>query len=125
MKLKKQYLFGLMLILFINANAQTIRYVKVDGTGSGLSWADASGDIQAMINMSNAGDRVYVAEGTYMPEQKAIDLVYELLTDVLRGETNDRDKAFVLKTGVGVDGGLSATNPESHLFLRDFEQLET
>lgn len=125
MKLKKQYLFGLMLILFINANAQTIRYVKVDGTGSGLSWADASGDIQAMINISNAGDRVYVSEGTYMPEHKASDLVYEWLTDVLRGETNDRDKAFVLKTGVGVYGGFSATNPESDLSLRDFEQHET
>src|SRR5690554_6877995 len=127
MKLKKYYLLtlSLMLILMISASAQTIRYVKVDGTGSGLSWADASGDIQAMIDASDAGDRVYVAEGTYLAEHKASDLVYEWLTDVLRGETNERDKAFVLKSGVEVYGGFSATNPVDELLQRDFEQHET
>lgn len=116
---------GLILILIINANAQTIRYVKVDGTGSGLSWVDASGDIQSMIDASDAGDRVYVAEGIYMAEHKASDLVYEWLTDVLRGESTERDMAFVLKSGVEVYGGFSATNPVSDLSQRDFEMNET
>lgn len=117
-----------LLISFVwsfSTQAQTIRYVKVDGIGSGLSWSDASGDLQAMIDASEEGDRVYVAEGTYLAEHKAGDLVYEWLTDVLRGETNDRDKAFVLKTGVGVYGGFSATNPVDEPELRDLEMHET
>ena len=49
--------------------AQTIRYVKptATGTGNGSSWANASGDLQAMINASSANDQVWVASGVYKP----------------------------------------------------------
>jgi len=45
---------------------QTIRYVKptASGTGNGTSWADASGDLQAMINATGI-NQVWVANGTY------------------------------------------------------------
>ncbi|QKZ12737.1 hypothetical protein [Spirosoma sp. KUDC1026] len=36
----------------------TIRYVKAGATGTGTSWSNASGDLQAMINASTAGDQV-------------------------------------------------------------------
>ena len=40
-----------------------IRYVKPvsSGTGSGLSWINASSDIQSMIQVSSVGDEVWVA----------------------------------------------------------------
>jgi predicted outer membrane repeat protein len=49
--------------------AQTIRYVKpvATGTGTGASWANASGDLQAMINASAANDQIWVMAGTYKP----------------------------------------------------------
>src|SRR5690606_13657706 len=87
--------------------AQTIRYVKQNGTGNGASWQDASGDLQLMINASVAGDRVYVAEGTYMAAHKASNDVFQWLTNNPRGTTNDKAKTFVLKEGVAVYGGFS------------------
>lgn len=47
---------------------KVIRYVKQDATGSGASWADASGDLQAMVDLveGNADKgEVRVAAGTY------------------------------------------------------------
>lgn len=102
--------------------AQTIRYVKQNGTGNGASWQDASGDLQLMINASVAGDRVYVAEGTYMAAHKASNDVFQWLTNNPRGTTNDKAKTFVLKEGVAVYGGFSATAPVTDLSLRDFDQ---
>ena len=42
------------------AQGQTIRYVKptATGTGDGLSWTNASGNLQAMITASAANDQV-------------------------------------------------------------------
>ena len=49
--------------------AQPVRYVKPVATGfaDGSSWANASADLQAMINISPAGGEVWVAAGTYKP----------------------------------------------------------
>ncbi|RZJ64078.1 MAG: DUF1565 domain-containing protein, partial [Flavobacterium sp.] len=44
-----------------------IRYVKVDGTGDGLTWATASNNLQLMISQSNPNNQVWVAAGTYQP----------------------------------------------------------
>lgn len=46
-----------------------IRYVDIaaTGTNNGASWLNASRDLQAMINVSLAGDSIFVAEGTYQP----------------------------------------------------------
>jgi len=48
-------------------NMSTIRYVKVEGSGikDGSSWADASDNIQKMIDKSETGDQVWIAFGTY------------------------------------------------------------
>ncbi|MGC4039607.1 MAG: hypothetical protein QM710_02110 [Flavobacterium sp.] len=42
-----------------------ILYVRQNGTGDGSSWANASGDLQLMMDKQFAGKSVYVAEGTY------------------------------------------------------------
>ncbi len=88
-----------LLILFIlffgtKSTAQTTRYVSTLGSGTkdGLSWANASSDIQAMINASSSGQQVFVAIGTYKPLYKA--------NAVTGSQTpNDRDNAFVIKNG--------------------------
>jgi hypothetical protein len=52
-------LTGIML-LFAGNGFATIRYVKLNATGTGTSWADASGSIQSMIFASSANDSVWV-----------------------------------------------------------------
>ncbi|HMR83198.1 MAG TPA: choice-of-anchor Q domain-containing protein [Niabella sp.] len=64
----KQLLFLTAILFFTSfiASGQTIRYVKHEGTGTGTgSWANASGDLQAMINASADNDEIWVAGGTY------------------------------------------------------------
>jgi hypothetical protein len=79
--------------------AQSIRYVKSvpSGTGDGLSWVNASGNLQAMINDSNADDEVWVASGIYKPTEK------------ISPAGDDRDKTFILKGGVKIYGGFDGT----------------
>ena len=73
---------------------QPILYVKQGGTGTGTSWADASGDLQAMIE-TNLVQQVWVAGGRYKPTTDA-----------------DRTKSFKMKAGVKIYGGFPATgNP--------------
>lgn len=89
----------LLLLTAAGAQSQTIRYVTATGTGNGSSWANASADIQAMLNASAAGDQVWVAAGTYKPNRK---------TDALETVTpNDRNNSFVLKRGVKLYGSFA------------------
>jgi hypothetical protein len=60
----KLWLFAFLLAFTRQASA-TIRYVRDGATGSGASWSDASGDLQAMINASSSGDEIRVAGGNY------------------------------------------------------------
>ncbi len=70
------------------------RYVKAGGTGEGISWESASGDLQAMINISNTGGEVLVAKGTYYP------------TQTQSGTT--RTQAFLLNKAIKIKGGYDA-----------------
>lgn len=84
-------LFSLLLCLS-PVLAQTIRYVRpaATGTGTGASWANASGNLQAMIDASASNDQVWVAAGIYRP-----------------GTT--RASSFTIKTSVQVYGGFAGT----------------
>lgn len=61
------------------------RYVKsvATGTKDGLSWQNASDDLQLMINNSIAFDSVFVAAGTYQPNRKPEDLNVIAIKDQL------------------------------------------
>jgi hypothetical protein len=92
-----------------------VRYVTQSGSGSkdGSSWANASDDLQAMINTANAGDQIFVAAGIYKPARTADGWLSA------NGAANNtladgaRDNAFVLNPGVKIYGGFSASVPES------------
>ncbi|WP_018627206.1 right-handed parallel beta-helix repeat-containing protein [Niabella aurantiaca] len=60
-------IFLLIVLLLGTAAAfgQTIHYVAVDGSGTGTSWNDASGNLQGMIDAAVTGDQVWVKAGVY------------------------------------------------------------
>ncbi|MDD2983892.1 MAG: T9SS type A sorting domain-containing protein [Crocinitomicaceae bacterium] len=97
--------------------AQTIRYVKplASGTGNGSSWANASNDLQSVINSSASGDEIWVASGTYIPT-KRMDMLYT-------SSPGDRQNAFVAKGGVNMYGGFIGN--ETSLSQRDVRLNET
>ena len=92
------------------ATAATTRYVKPasTGTGTGLSWANASGDLQAMITASVSGDQVWVMKGIYLHTHSAVTGVIAV----------NRSNAFVLKAGVTIYGGFLGT--ELSLLSRNY-----
>ncbi|MDL2314941.1 lectin like domain-containing protein [Bacteroidales bacterium OttesenSCG-928-C19] len=91
-------------------------YVKQNGTGSGVSWADASGDLQAMINtLSTTGGEIWVAEGTYTPIRPANNL-----TTI---DYYNRNNAFVLAPDVKIYGGFKGA--ETALEQRNWETNQT
>jgi len=94
--------------------AQTVRYVTENGTGDGTSWANASNDIQAMINQLDevGGGEIRVAQGNYVPTQKVADV------DINGIATTERDRAFLLKSNISLYGGYSGTgnNPDEKNF---------
>ena len=49
------------------AAARETRYVKQNGTGDGSTWANASNNLQAMINASASGDQIFIAAWIYKP----------------------------------------------------------
>ncbi|MBN1515383.1 right-handed parallel beta-helix repeat-containing protein [Candidatus Sumerlaeota bacterium] len=69
-----------LIVAISTASFASDQYVKPGATGSGASWDDALGSIQAGINAAGAGNTVYVACGTYA-------------------------EAITMKSGVSVRGG--------------------
>src|SRR5690606_7124928 len=84
-------------------------------TGNGTSWSNASGDIQSLINNASSGDQIWVAAGTYKPNRKP-NALGTITPD-------DRQNAFVLKSGVSIYGGFSGS--ETTLNQRDWFANET
>ncbi|MCS3798633.1 choice-of-anchor Q domain-containing protein [Niastella sp. OAS944] len=78
-----------------------IIYVKANGTGTGESWACATGDLQAAINGAVSGNQVWVAGGIYIPNRRSD------ATGVIT--VGDRNNAFVLKNDVKIYGGFAGT----------------
>jgi parallel beta-helix repeat protein len=93
--------FALLFLGSVTAQAVT-RYVKqtASGTGNGSSWANASSNLQNMINASTSGDEVWVAAGTYKPTLDPFGSA---------SPTDPRDKTFFVKDGVKIYGGFAGT----------------
>ncbi len=71
--MRKSYCFRALLvpvffILIQSLNAQTTRYVKpvASGAGTAVDWANASGNLQSVINASLPGDSIFVMNGVYL-----------------------------------------------------------
>lgn len=78
-----------------------IRYVKEGGTGDGLSWENASGNIQNMIdelanNANGQAGEVWVAAGTYTPQSQLIS-------------GTAYSASFRMRDGISVYGGFAGT----------------
>lgn len=79
-----------------------IRYVKAGGTGDGSSWANASGDLQKMIdelagsNSQGLAGEVWVAAGTYAPQSQLIS-------------GTAYSASFRMRDGISVYGGFAGT----------------
>ncbi len=109
MKSKKLLLLFAVFTLSVFTHAQTIRHVKEGmgfGTKDGSSWANASGDLQLMINQSSAGDQIWVAKGTYSPN-RAPNNVNTLIPGNFTSQL--REASFLLKKDVKIYGGFPAT----------------
>lgn len=117
--MRKRFFTLLMALCSIAAIQAQVRYVAEDGTGNGLSWETASGDIQEMMNelTESGGGEVWVKKGIYKPMHKAA----EQYTD--ETPTTERDKAFVLRTNVKLYGGFAGN--EANRSERDWELNET
>ncbi|MCL2131560.1 MAG: hypothetical protein FWH36_03760, partial [Lentimicrobiaceae bacterium] len=109
--MKKQFILFLMLLFLVETQA-VVRYVTPNGSGnlSGVSWADASNDLQLMINNSVTGDTIWTAAGTYLPIRPADNLGVV--------DSNNRDNAFVLKADVLIFGGFAGN--ETSISQRDW-----
>ena len=106
--MKHFWIFLLFIVhysLFIESQA-TIRYVRPAsyGSGNGSSWMDASNDLQRMINLSAAGDSIFVAQGTYIPRYTADG--YNAATNTYPYTDGGRDNSFVLKADMKIFGGF-------------------
>lgn len=98
--MKKSLFFVLTLLCSMQLFAQ-VRYITATGAGdlSGSSWANASKDVQDMINASASGNEIWIAAGVYKPNR----LEHDFGTSVVPS----RLVAFKLKDGVKLYGGFA------------------
>ncbi len=88
-------------------------YVDTDAAGdnSGESWGDAFVRLQDALTVAQGGDEVWVAEGTYYPDDGVVQ------------SDNDRSESFVLLSDVSIYGGFDGS--ESNVAERDWMAHET
>ncbi len=81
----------------------------VVGTNDCTSWLNACTDLQQALSTATAGDEIWVAQGTYRPDQG----------------TGDRKAAFQLITGVSIFGGFPAGGGDGTFNAKDHRSFET
>ncbi len=88
-------------------NGQVI-YVDADAAGAadGTSWADAYTDLQEGMQSAEAGQEIWLADGTYLPTQDG-----------------DRDAYFNMPSGVDLYGGFDGS--ETNICQRDFSDTRS
>jgi hypothetical protein len=104
----RRALLGAALLLLVPLAAGNVIHVKWDATGAndGTSWADAHVYLQDALAAAGNGDELWVAAGTYRPDQGSGQL------------PGDRAASFTLKAGVALYGGFAGT--ESQRDQRDW-----
>ncbi|MHC4090051.1 MAG: hypothetical protein ACYSVY_07185, partial [Planctomycetota bacterium] len=90
-----------MLAATASVSAQSTWYVDDDAPpgGDGLTWSTAHDDLQDALWAAGPGDEVWVAQGTYRPDED----------DANPNGTGDRTATFQLISSVAVYGGFDGT----------------
>jgi len=104
----KKLLLLAMIFGHFSLASQTRFYVKPTASGSnnGLSWQDAFTQLDAALSTAQAGDEIWVAQGTYYPS-----------SDV------DRSRSFTPPSGIKLYGGFTGT--ETDINQRDWQANPT
>ena len=103
-----------MVVMVSTAAGQTI-YVDDDASvgGNGQSWGTAYKYLQDALTAPGLVDQIWVATGTYKPDQDAAN----------PGGTGSRYATFQLKNDVALYGGFAGS--ETSLYQRDWQTNET
>ncbi len=98
----------LIVMMSFSLSGQTTYFVSTSGDdmNAGTSWISAFATLQQALNVAMPTDEIWVAEGTYYPDEGA------------GAVNNDRTETFQLKSGVAIYGGFVGT--ESMFSERDW-----
>lgn len=95
-------LIAFCVVLCTDTTAQRVIYIDINANGlnTGNSWDDAYIYLQDALIEAKAGDELWVAAGTYKPDQGATV------------EEGDRSASFIISSGISLYGGFQGRETE-------------
>ena len=100
------FIIAFLLLSAFSGDAQII-YVAPNASGSGSSWAEATGDLRATLNSALPSTQIWVKKGTYYP------------VNCTTCDFSKRDTKFSIPNGVKLYGGFAGT--ETAISERDID----